>query len=89
MKKIKTVLGWVINQSMIVYLPNGKYNFYLIQSKDIIRLKRVEDKNLEYLIRRLERMSYAVPNAKLFINRFHHLQYTMKKVDQCPTIYHR
>ena len=46
---------------------------------ELLRLGKVEDKNLESLIWRLERTAYAVPNAKFFLNRLRHLQYVTAK----------
>ena len=76
----KTVLGWVVNtRSLLVSLPDDKFDAYKKQVQDIIRLKKADDKNLQCLIGRLERTAYAVPNAKFFINRLRHLQYVAEK----------
>ena len=79
-EEIKTVLGWIINtRLLLVSLPHDKYNSYLKQFGNIIRLRKAEDKNLQCLIVLLKRTAYAVPNANFFINRLRHLQYVAEK----------
>ena len=74
----------------LVSLPKDNYEKYLQQVQELLRLGKAEDTNLQILIGRLERTAYAVPNAKFFLNRLHHLQYTTtKKVGKHPTIHHQ
>ena len=72
----KIVLGWLIDtRRFTVALPPDKAKAYTTQILEILKAKRVNHKNLESIIGRIERTSYAVPNAKFFINRLRHLQY--------------
>ena len=76
----KIVLGWVIDtRSFTVALPADKATAYAKQIREILKAKKVDHKNLESVIGRIERTSYAVPNAKFFINRLRHLQYHSAK----------
>ena len=76
----KIVLGWLIDTRLFtVALPTDKAKAYTKQIQEILKAKRVNHKNLESIIGRIERTSYAVPNAKFFINRLRHLQYHSAK----------
>ena len=73
--EIQTVLGWVVDtRAFIVQLPQDKCVAYSKQVNEVIRLRRSSNKNLESIIGRLERVSYAVPHARFFLNRLRHLQ---------------
>ena len=64
-EELKTILGWMIDtRQFLVSLPQDKYDKYLLQVQEILRLGKVGDANLQCLIGRLERTEYAVPNAK-------------------------
>ena len=68
-------MGWFIDtRSFIVKLPDDKYLAYSKQVKEILKAGRVEDKNLQNIIGRLQSSSYVVPHSKYFLNRLRSLQ---------------
>ena len=76
----KVVLGWVIDTRLFtVSLPQEKAAAYTQQINEILKAKKINHKNLESIIGRIERTAYAVPNAKFFINRLRHLLYHSAK----------
>ena len=79
-EELKIVLGWSINTRLFtVSLPLDKSIAYTKQVKEILKANKSSHKNLESVIGRLERTSYAVPNAKFFLNRLRYLLYHSNK----------
>ena len=69
-EETKIVLGWMLNTiTFTLALPKLKVLSYTNQAKEILRLNIIHHKNLESIVGRLERTSYAVPNTKFFLNR--------------------
>ena len=73
--EVKIVLGWRINtRAFLVQLPQDKFVSYTRQLKEVIRIKKSSNDNLQSIIGRLERVTYAVPHSRFFLNRLRHLQ---------------
>ena len=78
-EEIKTILGWLVDsRRLLVRLPPDKYTSYSSQVKDILTAGKINHKQLENLIGRLQRASYVAPHSKYFLNRLRTLCKTAK-----------
>ena len=69
-EETKTILGWLVDsRRLIVQLPPDKYKAYSEQVKATIKAGKIDHKQLENIIGRLQRASYVAPHSKYFLNR--------------------
>ena len=76
----KIVLGWEIDtRAFVVKLPEDKHIAYTNQINQVLQAGKIEHKNLENMIGRLQRASYVAPHSKYFLNRLRTLCKTTEK----------
>ena len=69
-EETKTILGWRVDTRILtVSLPEEKYIAYSNQIKSRINAGKVDHKNLQNLVGRLQRASYVTPHSKYFLNQ--------------------
>ena len=73
-EETKIVVGWEVNtREFVVKLPEDKWKAYTNQINNVLQTGKIEHKNLENLIGRLQRTSYVAPHSKYFLNRLRSL----------------
>ena len=74
------MLDWQINTiAFIVQLPSDRFLGYTKQLREVIRLKKSSNDNVRSIISCLERVTYAVPHSRYFLNHLRHLQMRTEK----------
>ena len=76
----KTFLGWIIDsRRMRVYLPQLKTLRWINELEDLLSLKRVNQKQLESLLGKLNHAAFIIPLSRYFLNRLRHSELLAKK----------
>ena len=72
--EIKTMLGWIINTRLMrVFLPMDKALAWSNDIKTMLQANRINKKELENTIGRLNHIGYILPTGRYFLNRLRHL----------------
>ena len=91
MAEQKIILGWLLNTRLFrVFLPDDKAKAWTEEIMGILSHTKVQEKELESIIGKLNHLAYLSPCGRYFLNRLRHLLTLCKKYGaQRLAIWHR